>query len=331
MSPAREPLLVLIPFAPDHLARLDAAFEVIYAPDAERRAAAIAGAAKGVRAVLTHGTAGLSAAEMDALTRLEIISCYGVGYDRIEVPAALERGILVTHGPGTNTQSVADHAFALILDCVRQISRSDRAVRAGQWHEARVSSPELSTLRLGIFGLGAIGRAVAQRGALGFGMSIAYHNRKPAQDAPYEYCASVIELAQASDVLIVAAPGGPQTRHVVNEAVLEALGPRGYLINIARGSLVDTDALIAALQAGGIAGAGLDVVDGEPHVPPALLTAPNLVITPHSAARSPTAEDNMTTLALKNLAAHFSGAPVLTPVPEWAGRLDTAQRRQTGS
>lgn len=320
MSPAREPLLVLIPFAPDHLARLNAAYDVIYAPDATRRAQAIAGEAKGVRAVLTHGTAGLKAAEMDALPDLQIVSCYGVGYDLIEVPAAIERGILVTHGPGTNTQAVADHAFALILACLHAIPESDRAVRAGQWHEARRSSPELSTLRLGIFGLGSIGRAVAQRGALGFGMSIGYHNRKPAA-APYTYYPSVRDLAEASDVLVVAAPGGPQTRNVVDAAVLEALGPGGTLINIARGSLVDTDALIAALKAGRIAGAGLDVVEGEPHVPPALLEAPNLVITPHSAARSPTAEDNMTTLALKNLAAHFSGAPVLTPVPEWARRL----------
>jgi lactate dehydrogenase-like 2-hydroxyacid dehydrogenase len=136
MSPVREPLLVLIPFAPDHLARLNAAFDVIYAPDAQSRAAAIAGPAKGVRAVLTHGTAGLSAAEMDALPSLRIISCYGVGYDRIEVPAALERNILVTHGPGTNTGSVADHALALILATVRHIPQSDRGVRAGQWHEA---------------------------------------------------------------------------------------------------------------------------------------------------------------------------------------------------
>lgn len=321
MSPVREPLLVLIPFASDHLARLNAAYDVIYAPDAPRRAAAIAGPARGVRAVLTHGTAGLSAAEMDAMPGLQIISCYGVGYDRIEVPAALERGIMVTHGPGTNTQSVADHAFALILACVHSICPSDQAVRAGQWHEARRSSPELSTLRLGIFGLGSIGRAVAQRGALGFGMSVGYHNRKPAADAPHAYHASVLDLARASDILVVAAPGGPQTRNVIDAAVLEALGPGGYLINIARGSLVDTDALIAALKVGRIAGAGLDVVEGEPHVPPALLDAPNLVITPHSAARSPTAEDNMTTLALKNLAAHFSGAPVLTPVPEWARRL----------
>ncbi|MEW6124276.1 MAG: 2-hydroxyacid dehydrogenase [Pseudomonadota bacterium] len=321
MSPVREPLLVLIPFAPDHLARLNAAFDVIYAPDAQSRAAAIAGPAKGVRAVLTHGTAGLSAAEMDALPGLRIISCYGVGYDRIEVPAALERNILVTHGPGTNTGSVADHALALILATVRHIPQSDRGVRAGQWHEARRSSPELSTLRLGIFGLGAIGRAVARRAALGFEMSVGYHNRKPAADAPYAYHASVLDLARASDVLVVAAPGGAQTRHVINAAVLEALGPGGYLINIARGSLVDTDALIAALHAGSIAGAGLDVVDGEPVVPPALLNAPNLVITPHSAARSPTAEDNMTVLALKNLTAHFAGTPVLTPVPEWASRL----------
>ncbi|OZA01255.1 MAG: hypothetical protein B7X99_01330 [Rhizobiales bacterium 17-65-6] len=318
MAPVREPLLILIPFSADHLARFEAVYDVTYAPSAGERAAAIAAKGATFSAVLTHGTAGLSAAEMDAMPNLQIISCYGVGYDRIEVPAAIARGIMVTHGPGTNTGSVADHCLALILSLVRRVPESDRAVRQGQWHEARRSTPELGGLRLGIIGLGAIGRAVAKRCAGGFDMAVGYHSRNRAADVPFTYHDSVEGLARASDILVVAAPGGAQTRNMVNAGVLAALGPDGYLINIARGSLVDTDALIHALNAGIIAGAGLDVVDGEPAVPPALLTAPNLVITPHSAARSPTAETQMTELALKNLAARFADAPVLTPVPEWA-------------
>lgn len=321
MAPAREPLLILIPFAADHLARFEAAYDVTYAPTAGERAAAIAAKGPSFRAVLTHGTAGLSAAEMDAMPNLRIIACYGVGYDRIEVPAALARGILVTHGPGTNTQSVADHCLALLLSLVRRVPESDRAVRAGQWHEARRSTPEMAGLKLGIIGLGAIGRAVAKRCANGFDMAVAYHSRNRVADVPYAYFDSVESLARASDILVVAAPGGAQTRHMVNAGILAALGPKGYLINIARGSLVDTQALIDALAAGTIAGAGLDVVDGEPAVPPALLEVPNLVITPHSAARSPEAEAQMTELALRNLGAHFSGAQVVTPVPEWAAEL----------
>lgn len=316
MAPAPENLLVLIPFPPSQLARLRADFAVTYAPEPAERAAAITGNGAKFRAVLTHGTAGLTAAEMDAMPNLGMISCYGVGYDRIEVPAAIERGIVVSHGPGTNSSAVADHALALMLCVIRRISEADRAVRAGQWHEARYSTPEFTGMRLGIVGLGSIGREVARRCEAGFRMRVGYHSRRRVADAPYAYHDSVLALAEASDILVISAPGGAQTRHMINGDVLDALGPSGYLINIARGSLVDTDALISALNAGAIAGAGLDVIDGEPTVPPALLAAPRLVITPHSAARSPEAEDRMTTLALKNLGAFFAGQPLLTPVPE---------------
>ncbi|WP_341989538.1 2-hydroxyacid dehydrogenase [Azorhizobium sp. AG788] len=318
MAPASVDLLVLIPFSAPELARLQAAFTVTYAPTPDLRAAAIAADGPKFRAVLTHGTAGLTAAEMDALPKLEMISCYGVGYDRIDVPAAIARNIIVTHGPGTNTISVADHTMALMLSVIRAIAVSDQEVRAGSWHDARRTTPELTGLRLGLIGFGAIAREVARRCNAGFAMSVAYHSRRRAADTDYTYYDTVLALAEASDVLVVAAPGGAQTRHMVNAAVLTALGPQGYLINIARGSLVDTEALIAALNDHRIAGAGLDVVDGEPAVPPALLTAPNLVITPHSAGRSPNSVDNMSALALKNLNAHFSGRPVLTPVPECA-------------
>lgn len=318
MAPGSVELLVLIPFPPHELARLEAVFKVTYAPTPEQRAAAIAAKGPDFRAVLTHGTAGMTAAEMDAMPKLEMISCFGVGYDRIDVQAAIARRIIVTHGPGTNTISVADHTLALMLAAIRRIASQDHAVRQGQWHEARHSTPELTGMRLGLIGYGSIAREVARRCEAGFSMTVGYHSRRKATDTAHTYYETPLALAEASDVLVVAAPANPQTRHMVNEAVLTALGPKGYLINIARGSLVDTEALIAALNAGRIAGAGLDVVDGEPVVPAALLQAPNLVITPHSAGRSPNAEDNMTTLALRNLNAHFAGRPVETPVPECA-------------
>ncbi|GGF87206.1 2-hydroxyacid dehydrogenase [Azorhizobium oxalatiphilum] len=318
MAPVNVDLLVLIPFPPHELARLEAVFNVTYAPEPQSRADAIASKGPQFRAVLTHGTAGLTAAEMDAMPKLEIISCFGVGYDRIDVQAAIARNIIVTHGPGTNTISVADHTLALMLASVRQIASQDAAVRSGQWHEARQNSPELTGMRLGLIGYGSIAREVARRCEAGFSMTVAYHSRRKATDTAHTYYESALALAEDSDVLVVAAPATPQTRHMINEAVLNALGPQGYLINIARGSLVETDALIAALNDGRIAGAGLDVVDGEPVVPAALLKAANLVITPHSAGRSPNAVDNMNTLALRNLNAHFTGKPVETPVPECA-------------
>ncbi|WP_051356566.1 2-hydroxyacid dehydrogenase [Azorhizobium doebereinerae] len=318
MAPASVDLLVLIPFPPHELARLEAVYTVTYAPTPDLRAAAIAADGPKFRAVLTHGTAGMTAAEMDAMPKLEMISCYGVGYDRIDIQAAIAHHIIVTHGPGTNTISVADHTMALMLATIRRIAQSDADVRKGQWHEARHSTPELTGMRLGLIGFGSIAREVARRCEAGFSMTVGYHSRRRAADTAYAYHDSVVGLAEASDVLVVAAPANAQTRHMVNTTVLNALGPQGYLINIARGSLVDTDALIAALNEHRIAGAGLDVVDGEPVVPPALLAAPNLVITPHSAGRSPNAEDNMTTLAMRNLGAHFAGKAVETPVPECA-------------
>ncbi|MGU3494660.1 2-hydroxyacid dehydrogenase [Xanthobacteraceae bacterium A53D] len=316
MAPASVNLLVLIPFPRHELARLEAVYTVTYAHDPKDRAEAIASKGPEFRAVLTHGTAGLTAAEMDAMPNLEIISCFGVGYDKIDVQAAIARDIIVTHGPGTNTISVADHTLALMLTSIRQIAMQDAAVREGQWNEARQNSPELTGMRLGLIGYGSIAREVARRCEAGFSMSVGYHSRRKAPDTAHAYYDSVLALAENSDVLVVAAPATPQTRHMINETVLNALGPKGTLINIARGSLVDTDALISALNDGRIAGAGLDVVDGEPVVPEALLKAPNLVITPHSAGRSPNAVDNMNTLALRNLAAHFAGKPVETPVPE---------------
>ena len=308
------PLLVLMPLDPDRAARIAAGgFAPILAPAPEDRAAAIKGWPE-LRAVLTNGATGFTAAEMDALPKLEIICAIGVGHENIDVAAARARGIVVTHGPGTNASSVADHTLALLLAVARDIPAADVAAKSGRWMAARQPRATVSGKRLGILGLGEIGLEVARRAQGGFGMEIAYYNRRVREGCAYEWLPSVTELAQWSDFLVIAAPGGAATRHLVDAGVLAALGPSGFLINIGRGSVVETAALVEALNRGVIAGAALDVVDGEPHIPPALAACPNLIITPHIAGRSPEAIAATAALVVENLRAHFAGQRVLTPI-----------------
>ncbi|WMD22025.1 2-hydroxyacid dehydrogenase [Achromobacter seleniivolatilans] len=307
------PLLILIDSVHDYLQQIEArGFQPIYAPTATARAQAIQDHADSIRIVLTRGATGFRAEEMAALPKLELICSLGVGYENIDLNAAAARGIVVTNGPGANAVSVADHAMALLLGAARHLPQADAWVRQGHW--SGFMGPQVSGKRLGILGLGTIGLEIAKRGANGFGMSVGYYNRRPRPESGYTYFDNPRDLAAASDFLVVATPGGAGTRHLVNADVLEALGPDGYLVNIARGSVVDTDALITALAEGRLAGAGLDVVDGEPHVPDALKQLGNVVLTPHSAGRSPEAVAATVALFLQNATAHFSGQPVLTPV-----------------
>lgn len=309
------PLLVLIPLDAQRLARIAAAgFETILAPTASQRREAIAASGGFLRAVLTNGATGFTAAEMDALPRLEIICAIGVGHEAIDLGAARARGIAVTHGPGANATSVADHAMALLLAIARDIPRADAAVRRGEWMQARHPRAGVSGKRLGILGLGQIGLEIARRAEAGFGMQVAYHNRRARADAAQAWMPSVTALAAWSDFLLVATPGGEATRHLVDGQVLAALGPAGYLVNIGRGSVVETAALVAALESGAIAGAALDVVDGEPEVPPALAALGNVILTPHIAGRSPEALQATAAQVAANLTAHFAGRPVLSPV-----------------
>lgn len=308
------PLLVLNPLDADRLARIaEGGFTPHVALGAEARARAIA-EMPDLRCVLTNGATGFTAAEMDALPKLEIICAIAVGTETIDVAAARARGIVVTHGPGTNAPSVADHAMALMLALLRDIPRLDAAVKAGEWMGVRWPRPMVSGRRLGILGLGEIGAMIAARAQGGFGMEIAYHNRRPREGAAHRWLPSVAALAEWAEVLLIAAPGGAATRHLVDAGVLEALGPDGYLVNIGRGSVVDQDALIEALRENRIAGAAIDVVDGEPEVPDAMRALPNLIITPHIAGRSPEAILATASLVVANLQAHFAGRPVLTPV-----------------
>lgn len=309
------PLLVLNPLDAERVARIAAGgFAPRLALGPEARAAAIT-EMPGLRAVLTNGATGFTAAEMDALPQLEIICAIGVGHETIDVAAARARGITVTYGPGTNAASVADHAMALLLALLRGVPQADAAVKRGEWMGARAPRPLVSGKRLGILGLGEIGLLIAQRAGAGFAMEIAYHNRRARPGCAHAWMESAQALAAWADVLLIAAPGGEATRHLVDATVLDALGRAGFLVNIGRGSVVDQAALIAALREGRIAGAALDVVDGEPVVPPAMLTLPNLIITPHIAGRSPEAILATAALVVENLRAHFAGRPVLTPVP----------------
>ena len=305
-------VLVLVETVDDYLPLLEEhGYRLIHAKTPALRAEAIARQGGEIDVVLTRGPLGITAEEIAALPLLRLICVIGAGYEAVDLDAARARGIVVTNGAGANASAVADHAMALLFAVVRDICRADATTRQGQWN--RVISPSLAGKRLGILGLGAVGMAIARRGALGFDMQVRYHSRSR-RDVPYQYCESVLELARESDFLIVATPGGADTRGLVGRDVLDALGPQGFLVNIARASVVATAEMVAALREGRIAGAGLDVFDDEPSVPDELKALGNVVLTPHVAAQTPEAARDMVALVLKNLQAFFAGEPVLTPV-----------------
>ncbi|CAI8698441.1 2-hydroxyacid dehydrogenase [Burkholderia pyrrocinia] len=305
-------LLVLIALRGDAHREIAASFDVRYAPTAEERERAIAEHGGTIRAVLTNGSTGLAAADIDRLPQLTFVSALGAGYEHIDVAHAKARGITVVTGAGTNDDCVADHAFALLLAAVRGVVRLDAKTRAGVWREGLPMPPNVSGKKLGIVGLGKIGEKCARRAA-GFDIEIGYHNRS-VKDVPYRYFDRLDALAQWADFLIVATPGGAGTRHMIDRAVLDALGPGGFVVNVSRGSVVDTAALADALREGRIAGAGLDVYEGEPEPPRALTDLDSVVLTPHMGGWSPEALDRSVQQFLDNAARHFSGQPVLTPV-----------------
>jgi lactate dehydrogenase-like 2-hydroxyacid dehydrogenase len=248
------------------------------------------------------------------LPALEVISVLGVGYDGIDMAAARERKLVVAHTPGLSTDDIADFTLALLLAAARQVVNADRFVRSGGWATGRFPiTRRVSGARLGIVGLGRIGRAVASR-AQAFGMDIAYTGRTPKDDVPYLWCADARTLAAHADFLVVCASGGADTRALIDSDVLSALGPMGVLVNVARGSIVDEDALIKALHGCTILAAGLDVFCHEPHVTQELLAFDNVVLTPHMASATGATVQAMLDLTFDNLAAHFDGLPVPAPV-----------------
>src|SRR5947209_5305012 len=253
---------------------------------------------------------------LSRLPKLEIVSSYGVGYDHIDAKWAEAHNIIVTNTPDVLNEEVADTAIGLILCAVRQFPQADRYLREGKWPQKPF--PLTATLRdrsLGIVGLGRIGKAIAKR-AETFGLKIVYHGRKAQADAGYKYFASLVEMARAVDILLVITPGGPETKHLINAEILEALGPEGVLINVARGSVVDEAALIAALRERKIMTAGLDVFAEEPRVPQALIDMEHVVLLPHVGSASVHTRNAMGQLVVDNLLSYAAGRGPLTPVAE---------------
>ena len=265
------------------------------------------------------GEASVPGSLLSQLPNAKVVSVFGVGYDGVDVSAAIAHGIPVTHTPEVLTDDVADLAMGLVLSVARTIPQADQFVRAGQWpHGPMALGRKVTGARMGIVGLGRIGKAIARR-ASGFDMSIAYTARSEKPDTGFKFYSSAAELAAQVDFLLFITPGGAGTKHLINAQVLQALGPRGFLINVARGSVVDEEALITALQNGTIAGAGLDVFANEPHVPEALSHMSHVVLTPHMASATHETRQAMADLAFANMQAGISGQSLHTPVPECAG------------
>lgn len=267
-----------------------------------------------VRGLATFGPMPVDGKLMDQLPKLEIIANFGVGVDAINLADAKQRNIIVTNTPDVLNECVADTAIALVLNTLRKLPQSEKYLREGNW-VARGPYPLTTSLGgkvMGVLGLGRIGEAVAKR-AMACGMTIRYHNRNK-KDVPYPYDPDPVTLAKNSDVLMVVTPGGAETAKLVNAKVLDALGPQGYLINIARGTVVDEPVLLRYLQEKKIAGAGLDVFADEPRVPPEFFTLDNAVIFPHVASATVETRKAMGDLQIENLRRHFAGKPVLTRV-----------------
>jgi lactate dehydrogenase-like 2-hydroxyacid dehydrogenase len=271
---------------------------------------------------MTGAHAPLDEAYMRRYPNLEIISSFGVGYDNIDAKAAARLGIIVTNTPGVLDDEVADTALGLMIMTVRELPQAERYLRAGQWAAKGgfPLSPSLRGRTVGILGLGRIGKAIAAR-VSAFGLPVVYHGRHAQADVPYRYYPSLIDMAKSSDVLIVVAPGGSATRHIINAEVLEALGADGVLINMARGSLVDEKALIEALRNKTILAAGLDVFEHEPSVPQELIALDNAVLLPHVGSASVKTRQAMAERVVANVLAWADGKPPVSPVPEtpWRG------------
>ena len=307
-------ILSLGPFYPPAFTLMERDFTVHKAWQASDPDALIAEVAPRIRGIQGMHQNKAGAQLMDALPKLEIISYFGVGVDGIDLEAARRRGVIVTNTPEVLNECVADLALGLTLATIRRISLGDRFVRAGSWLKGSLPfAHKVGGMTMGILGYGRIGKAIAKR-AEAFGMHIVYHGRHEQAGVARKYYASLTEMARDCDVLMVICPGGAATRHIVNAEVLRALGPEGTLINVARGSVVDEQALVQALTDGSLGAAGLDVFESEPQVPEALFGLDQVVLQPHVASAAHETRMAMGVLTADNLRAHFAGKPVLTPV-----------------
>lgn len=309
-------LLVVTRLSRHHQACIEAAgFRLHMAEDTETRREVLSRHREDIRAVMTIGTIGFTAEEMNELPHLGLICAQGVGFEGIDVTAARKRGIVVTHGPGTNAETVADHALGLMLACLRRIPQGDAGLRQGQWQEIRRSAPVLHGKTLGLLGMGSVARTIARRAHYGFDMPIVYFSRQPKPDLDWPHESDPQRVAAQADVLVSALPGGPATRHLIDDALLRVMTPESIVVNVGRGSVVDSDALARAVKEKRLAGAALDVFEHEPDVPQTLKNEPRIIMTPHTAGLSPEALDATVELVIKNLEAFRDGKALVTPVP----------------
>jgi len=313
-SAGKQSVIVAWPYTPADMEALELTYVVHRLWEADDRTSFLKEVGRGVRAFATDGERGVDAATMDLLPDLRIIASFGVGLDAIDLEYARAKGIRVTHTPDVLTGDVADMAIGLLLACARRIPQGDAHVRAGRWP---ANGPSLTTRvfgkRLGILGLGRVGRAVAQR-ARAFGLDIAYYDRERFADVDYRYCDSVVSLALGVDFLMICASAEANTRSIVGRDVLDALGENGFLVNVARGSIVDEPALLDCLRDRRIAGAALDVFYNEPRIAEAFFELDNVVLQPHQSSATFETRAAMGALVRDNLAAFFAGAPLLTEV-----------------
>ncbi|HMG51711.1 MAG TPA: 2-hydroxyacid dehydrogenase [Inquilinus sp.] len=305
-------VLALAGLMPGPFAELEANCTVHRLWEAADKEALIARVAPEIRGIVTGP--GVSAELMDRFPALEIIGNFGVGYDKVDVGHAKTRGVRVTNTPGVLDDEVADLGLLLMLATARRLCVGDRFVRAGKWTQGGLPlARSLRGKRLGVVGMGRIGQAVAERAQV-FGLSIAWHGPRAKPEVAHPYYPDLVALARDSDVLVLCCPGGAATHHIVNRAVIEALGPDGILVNIARGTVVDEPELVAALTDGRLGAAGLDVFEHEPKVPEALYGLDNVVLQPHVGSATVETRNAMADLVVRNLLAHFAGQPLLTPV-----------------
>lgn len=299
---------------PDLEQKLAAQFDVQVVPHDADNSSLLTEHGASFVGLVTTARFGAKAALMDALPNLKVISSFGVGFDAIDIEHARQRGIAVSNTPDVLNDCVADTAFGLLLDVARGLSEADRFVRRGEWlgKQFRLTS-SVAGKKLGILGLGRIGQAIARR-AGGFDMQVRYHSRRVVEGVAWQHEPSLKALASWCDFLVIAAAGGAQTRHLVSADIIEALGPQGYLINIARGTVIDQAALVKALQDKTLAGAGLDVFENEPRVPAELFTLDNVVLLPHVASGTHETRQAMGDLTFANLKSYFDTGRLLTPV-----------------
>jgi hydroxypyruvate reductase len=307
-------LLLICPLFPATMQALDQAYTVHRYYEASDKEDFIRRISDRITAAATAGHEGMPVALMKRFPGLKIIACFGVGVDGIDLQAARELGIAVTNTPDVLTDCVADNAMALVLVTMRRTVFNDRFVREGRWLKGGAPlADKVSGSTMGIIGLGRIGKAIAKR-AEAFGMKVVYHGRSRQDGVGYPWYASPVEMAKDVDVLVLACPGGKATEKIVDRKVLDALGPKGYLVNVSRGSTVDEPAMVEALVNRRLAGAGLDVFVAEPKVPEALFKLDNVVLQPHVSSGTHQTRAAMGQLVVDNLAAFFANKPLVTPV-----------------